>query len=482
MIDPKKEIDQWGPIDAKLLYMSFWFEPTAFGAFKRWGAKWPKIIGIFENYRITYLWEREEMKQGGIGVIENILSIPKKKEELWSAYQDVQNRLKSCASQIDSLISRDAPLKEVCRIAVNWGKLLKETWDVGVTPEIANFAAPFYFEGKISSYVKAEEIHSVLEALLAPEDLSFHQQSEKELFELHLNSMGNPSGASLGDYSKKWHWVENSYFESRHLSAEHFKNQLTSLSSLENVRAKLASIDARLADVKKRKKEIFIRQKFPKQLQDLSDTLSHSIWWQDHRKGLAWWANEILDSLARWAENKLGVPFEDIMMYNAEEWGALFKAGKKVQEKTLNDRRKLCVFDLGPEGIKEYWGSRAETVRDIFVEGEDGITSEVKELRGVVVSSGKITGKVRIMLSPRNNLVEEGEVLVAPMTSPDYIVAMRKASAIVTDVGGLMSHAAIVSRELKKPCIVGTKIATKVLKDGDLVEVDAEKGIVKIIK
>ena len=75
--------------------------------------------------------------------------------------------------------------------------------------------------------------------------------------------------------------------------------------------------------------------------------------------------------------------------------------------------------------------------------------------------------------------MKDGEILVAPMTSPDYIVAMRKASAIVTDVGGLMSHAAIISRELGIPCIVGTKIATQVLKDGDLVEVDANKGIIK---
>ncbi len=59
---------------------------------------------------------------------------------------------------------------------------------------------------------------------------------------------------------------------------------------------------------------------------------------------------------------------------------------------------------------------------------------------------------------------------------------MRKAKAIVTDEGGVTCHAAIVSRELKIPCIVGTKIATRVLKDGDLVEVDADKAVIKILK
>ena len=78
--------------------------------------------------------------------------------------------------------------------------------------------------------------------------------------------------------------------------------------------------------------------------------------------------------------------------------------------------------------------------------------------------------------------MNNGDILVAPMTSPDFIVAMRQASAIITDEGGMTSHAAIVSRELGINCIVGTKIATKVLKDGDLVEVDADQGTVKIIK
>jgi pyruvate,water dikinase len=67
------------------------------------------------------------------------------------------------------------------------------------------------------------------------------------------------------------------------------------------------------------------------------------------------------------------------------------------------------------------------------------------------------------------------------MTSPDMIALINKASAIVTDDGGILCHAAVISRELKKPCIIGTKIATKVLKDGDLVEVDANKGIVRKI-
>ena len=77
--------------------------------------------------------------------------------------------------------------------------------------------------------------------------------------------------------------------------------------------------------------------------------------------------------------------------------------------------------------------------------------------------------------------MNKGDILVSIATDPDIVPAMKKAAAFITEQGGVTSHAAIVAREMKKPCVIGTKIATKVLKDGDLVEVDATRGIVKIL-
>jgi len=73
-------------------------------------------------------------------------------------------------------------------------------------------------------------------------------------------------------------------------------------------------------------------------------------------------------------------------------------------------------------------------------------------------------------------------IMIASMTRPDFIIAIKRAVAIVTDEGGVACHASIIAREMNKPCIIGTKIATKAIKDGDLIEVDAEKGIVKVIE
>ena len=111
-----------------------------------------------------------------------------------------------------------------------------------------------------------------------------------------------------------------------------------------------------------------------------------------------------------------------------------------------------------------------------------GSNKQVKNFKGEIASRGKSNGKVKIILT-RNELakMKNGNILVAPMTSPWYLPAIKKATAIITDEGGVTCHAAIVSRELNIPCIIGTKIATQVLKDGDLVEVDANKGDVKLL-
>lgn len=116
----------------------------------------------------------------------------------------------------------------------------------------------------------------------------------------------------------------------------------------------------------------------------------------------------------------------------------------------------------------------------LFLEKTD---IDVDELKGSIAFKGVITGTVKVILEFDDlDKISEGDILVTEQTNPKYVSAMKLASAVVTDEGGTLCHAAITSRELKKPCIIGTKTATKALKDGDEVEVNADKGMIKIIK
>ena len=107
-------------------------------------------------------------------------------------------------------------------------------------------------------------------------------------------------------------------------------------------------------------------------------------------------------------------------------------------------------------------------------------TSSITEIQGTPACKGHATGPAKIVLNPTQiTKVEKGDIIVAPMTSPDFVIGMLKAAAIVTDHGGMTCHAAIVSRELNIPCVVGTKHATQTFKDDEIVAVDADQGIVR---
>lgn len=144
----------------------------------------------------------------------------------------------------------------------------------------------------------------------------------------------------------------------------------------------------------------------------------------------------------------------------------------------IKERKKayLLHVDAGNEAIT--FGDEAKRQ---FVKKED--VSQLKTFLGKSGSTGTVRGKVQVIRSVSDiKNFEPGRVLVATTTNPDYVPAMQKAIAFVTNEGGITCHAAIVARELKKPCVVGTKIATQVLNDGDLVEVDAIRGVVRVIR
>jgi len=143
------------------------------------------------------------------------------------------------------------------------------------------------------------------------------------------------------------------------------------------------------------------------------------------------------------------------------------------------ERRKRAVCEIvdgkrltALSGVRALRESKRLLVRSVGTKGS---------VQGMPATSGTVTGRAKICNGSFEALkkIRTGDVLITGMTQPDCVPAMRRASAIVTDEGGLTCHAAIVARELKKPCVVGTKYATQVFKDGDRVEVNAERGIVR---
>jgi len=165
-----------------------------------------------------------------------------------------------------------------------------------------------------------------------------------------------------------------------------------------------------------------------------------------------------------------------------EEIKEMLLQDKALSQKELEQRYQNSILVWDKEGATRFMGDKEKKkfIRENVEEKEE--TTKVTKIYGVCASVGKCKGKVKVVRSAMHVLkVEEGDILVAPMTSPDYVIGMKKAAAIITDEGGLTSHAAIVARELKIPCVVGTKNATKLLKDGDIVEINANHGSITIV-
>lgn len=173
------------------------------------------------------------------------------------------------------------------------------------------------------------------------------------------------------------------------------------------------------------------------------------------------------------SKNRVGLP-----KLSDDEVKKLAKIAQKIQEHYF--------FPQDIEWAKEKGKLYITQTRPITTLGKEEVIKNGKSLvnlplllQGKPASPGIGSGEVKLVKSPKEiDKVKEGSVLVAVMTSPDFVPAMKRASAIVTDEGGMTSHAAIVSRELGVPCVTGTKKATALVKDGDLVTVDGTSGFV----
>ena len=197
-----------------------------------------------------------------------------------------------------------------------------------------------------------------------------------------------------------------------------------------------------------------------------------------------------LNTLLKRIAESYEVDADDIHWYRKNELFNLIENKISLEKQIVDERKEVYIFDRDDMGdITFTQGTEALKIVKVF---ENNLHTDGASLKGVVANGTgvKITGEVCIIHRDYSNYqklvddmatMKEGSILVTTTTDPEFIPALKKAKAVITDIGGLLSHAAISARELGIPCIVGTEQATKILKNGDIVEVDTEKGTVRKI-
>ena len=218
---------------------------------------------------------------------------------------------------------------------------------------------------------------------------------------------------------------------------------------------------------------------------EVADYLQVIMKTRDRRKNFFAKGLTIIYRIAEKMFSEVGLPFDLIPFYTMKELNMGIEYLKK-SAKNLEDRKngfQLLIPCSDNVKMLEFPIDQAvEEVNTYFVSSHStGGTNEV--LKGQIGSKGNVRGKVRIVLNVNSDHgFQNGEILVTGMTRPEYVPLMKKASGVVTDEGGITCHAAIISRELGMPCVIGTKIATRMFKTGDLVEVDANNGLVRMLE
>ena len=171
---------------------------------------------------------------------------------------------------------------------------------------------------------------------------------------------------------------------------------------------------------------------------------------------------------------RAGYSFKEIKCLSYAELLSIFKPLIAFKNNIKQRQRKFILARIAGKRIELYDKEADKFLKQNFFKEE-----KPEIIRGFGVSLGQAKGKVIVIKKPSIVSGKKGYVLVTTMTTPELLPLMKNAVAVVTDEGGLTCHAAIVARELKIPCIVGTRIATTILKNGDMVQVDASKGIVR---
>lgn len=324
------------------------------------------------------------------------------------------------------------------------------------------------------SIKKESDFSEIFSVATAPIRQSFINLAEIELLKIILCK----SQQTFKQHQQRWFWSKNNYYKSQVLDLAYFKKEANEWEkSGKNLNSELKKLEQTPEINIAKKQKLLKKYQLSPLLRTLLKISEDFTWWQDERKKSTYFNTHIGCAILREVGKRTGYTLHELEYAFPLEIENILTRGKPVRAE-MKERIKNSAVVAIEGSFEVITGSKVERLRKIILGKKN--YSGINDFRGLSASTGIVRGRVKIVKSVTEIYkVNKGDILVAVMTRPDYLMAMKKAAAIVTNEGGITSHAAIVSRELGIPCIIGTRIATEVLKDGDMVEVDANHGVVK---
>lgn len=316
-----------------------------------------------------------------------------------------------------------------------------------------------------------------------PNILNIFKTSTPEDIQKQLKKENKELASKIKDHAQKFGFLNMYCYEGKPMTVEELIVRLKELLT-EDCAKKLKEAQRAKQIVQKRYNELIGELGISDELLRYIEYTQEYLYFRLYRLDVLMIAGCYVRDFMEEIADRIGISYDDIIHLWHEEVRDFLETGQLPDISKIKERKENYATLLVDGKFKILSGKDLEDFILQERKPEVELEKPIIELEGATACYGKHKGTVKIVLTSEDiHKVKEGDVLVSTMTNPYYVSAMIRAKAIVCDEGGILSHAAIVSRELGIPCVIGTKIATKVFKDDDLVNVDAseKKGIVRII-
>ncbi len=386
------------------------------------------------------------------------------------------NDFEDFKKEINQLYESNSPLKLSELDYEEIDKLAKRICHLGSRL----LAATIFCEGLDEDLVRELFNNLKVDKIIFDDFFAIGSKSSFDSFVMRMDKLLLEMASKMDLY--KMQWLLCDYFVAPGLQKikELLEKTIKEKGGINKIRAEYEKI---LLDLASNKKEVDeYKDKLPRDLVSLLEFMQLAMYVRDIRKESLQKALTLLSNISREIFKRKKMSSNDIN-YVLSPYDFMFGLYKDKNYAEEIENRK--------QGITTYWRSKEisyevgdiEEVKRLLFDAMDKTIGGIKEIKGNIGCRGHVKGKVNIILSERDfHKFKPGNILVTSMTRPEFVPLMKKAAAVITDEGGITCHAAIVSRELGLPCVIGTKNATRLLKDGENVEVDANKGIIKLLK
>jgi phosphohistidine swiveling domain-containing protein len=450
------------------------------------GAEYGLVATWHFNHEFSYMTTKGSLSGPGKVILKNLKEDKGYIQKIVDTNEKYIPLMLEAAKTMTGDLS-DVPGEELYKRWQEWYKhwvSLMEYSGMGTVMEMEDPMLTKELEGVLAAKLGEgnEKIGDYFQVLTTANKRTVAGQEEIDLLRLRKKQIGGGlSDDAVSAHVNKYSWIAFGY-DGPGWEEKNIRNRLEELPSDAD------SVDKLIAEKEGAEEALKEKQRKAEEALGLDEDEKHMFkvlrtlgFWKFERKFMNQQAHEMMEDLIKEIAKRNSLSVEQVKMITPDEIEEVLVHGN-VSGDELNERIKECVVLYKEEGFEVLSG---DAVKGLVKEIKESIAvdTDVTELKGNTAYPGYAKGVVRQVDVPEEmSKLQEGDILISASTSPHILPAMKRAGAIVTDSGGITCHAAIVAREIKVPTVIGTKMITKVCRDGDVVEVDAGKGIVRIIE